>query len=176
MAEVYLSLGSNQGDRLHALVEASQLVDSDVGKVTLNSAVVESEPWGFNSDTPFYNLVLKVETELLPEQVLEKILDIEMKMGRIRSGKAYRNRIIDIDILFYDQEVIVLENLQVPHPLIHQRRFVLQPLATIASGFVHPVLKQTIIELLYKLDDTGNVTVKVDENKFAELIHHTNLK
>jgi 2-amino-4-hydroxy-6-hydroxymethyldihydropteridine diphosphokinase len=175
MAEIYLSLGSNQGDRLLALVKATQFVDQGIGKVQLNSYVVESEPWGFISDTPFYNLVLKVQTELLPVQVLDRILDIETRMGRIRSGKTYGNRIIDIDILFYNNEVIGMENLEIPHPFMHKRRFVLQPLATIAPGLVHPVLQQTIIELLNKLDDPGNLTIKVDENKFSELIYTTNL-
>ena len=176
MAEVYLSLGSNQGDRLLALVKASQLVDSDIGKVQLNSHVVESEPWGFSSDTSFYNLVLKVESEMSPNQVLDRVLDIEMKMGRTRAGKAYGNRIIDIDILFYENEVIAMENLQIPHPHLHQRRFVLQPLSTIASGFVHPVLKLTIMELLNNLDDPGKVSVTVDKQIFAELMHKINLR
>lgn len=171
MAEIFLSLGSNQGDRLLALVKATQLVGRDVGKVVLNSAVVESEPWGFSSDTPFYNLVLMVETELLPDQVLNSILKIETEMGRIRSGKAYGNRIIDIDILFYNHVVISMEKLEIPHPLLHKRRFVLEPLAAIASGFVHPVLKLTISELLIKLTDTGKVSMKVDKTIFAELVH-----
>ncbi len=170
MAEVLLSLGSNQGDRLKALADATQLVNSHIGMVQLNSYVVESEPWGFNSDTPFYNLVLIVQTALLPVLVLEKIVEIETKMGRIRSGRTYLNRIIDIDILFYNNEIIATEILEIPHPHMHNRRFVLDPLASIAGGFIHPVLNTTVNELLEKLVDEGKVAVVIDAERFARLI------
>jgi 2-amino-4-hydroxy-6-hydroxymethyldihydropteridine diphosphokinase len=173
MAKVYLSLGSNQGDRLLALVKATQLIDSLVGKVLNNSYLIESEPWGFNSEIPFYNIVLLVETESKPLEVLYKLLEIEKKLGRKREGKKYSNRTIDIDLLFYDQNIINMEELVVPHPYLHQRKFVLDPLFSIAPDFMHPIYNCSIKELFKNLADTGIISVKLQKKIFSELVKNT---
>ncbi len=127
------------------------------------SSVVESEPWGFNSETTFYNMVLLVETELTPHQILTEVIGIEKSLGRIRHGKEYANRIIDIDILFYDEEEINDKNLQIPHPLLQKRKFVLQPLAEIAPGLSHPAFQTSVAELLFRLNEPGSIPTVTDK-------------
>lgn len=170
MAKVYFSLGSNQGDRLKSLVMATKLIGNLIGKIMHYSPVVESEPWGFNADTTFYNLALMAETELTPQQVLAQILEIENSLGRKRSGKEYSSRKIDIDILFYDDKQITENNLMIPHPLLHKRRFVLEPLAAIAPELIHPVYHATIAELLNQMEDTSRIFVTVEKEEFARLL------
>jgi len=171
MAEVYFSLGSNEGNRISSLVSATKLIQKRIGKVIQYSSVVESEPWGFNSETAFYNMVLLVETELTPHQLLTKVIGVETYLGRIRHGKGYTNRIIDIDILFYDEEEINDMNLQIPHPLMQRRKFVLQPLAEIAPGLIHPILKISVAELLFRLNEPGSIPVVTDMEEFAMLLN-----
>jgi len=174
MAVVYFSLGSNEGNRLDSLVKATQLIDNLIGKVMKYSSVVESEPWGFISESTFYNMVLQVNTELAPHQILSKALDIEASIGRIRHGNVYTNRIIDIDILFYDADEIDDENLVIPHPLMHKRKFVLQPLAEIAPDLMHPVFNASIPELLFQLNETNPISIVVANEEFARLINTIN--
>ena len=175
MAEVYFSLGSNLGDRLNLLIHATKLIDKEIGKVEQYSSVVESVPWGFDAETTFYNQVLMVETDLFPQQVLAKVLEIEKSLGRLRSGSTYKSRIIDIDILFYGNEQVADANLIIPHPLLHKRRFVLEPLNTMVPDLLHPVLQETIAELLAQLTDTSLIRVAVEKDKFAGLLQTTNL-
>ncbi|MDO9256162.1 MAG: 2-amino-4-hydroxy-6-hydroxymethyldihydropteridine diphosphokinase [Bacteroidales bacterium] len=174
MAVVYFSLGSNEGDRLNWLVKAAKLIDNLVGKVIQNSSVVESEPWGFKSETTFYNMVLLVDTELTPHQVLTKVLDIEATLGRTRHGNVYTNRIIDVDILFYNKEEINDEKLVIPHPLMQKRKFVLQPLAEIAAELIHPVLHTSVSELLQQLNEPKPISIVVDREEFALLVNSIN--
>jgi len=171
MAKVYFSTGSNQGNRLNSLVQAAKLIDSVVGKVVDYSPVVESEPWGFDAETAFFNQVLVVETELAPRQVLKKILEIENTLGRKRSGTEYSSRLIDIDILFYDEIQMNEDSLVIPHPLLHKRKFVLEPLAAVAPHLIHPVLLSSIAELLQSLDDTSHVSVAVEKMNFTRLLN-----
>jgi 2-amino-4-hydroxy-6-hydroxymethyldihydropteridine diphosphokinase len=170
MSKVYLSLGSNQGDRLNSLLNATRQIDSYIGSVLLYSPVYESEPWGFKADTSFYNQVLLVETELNPYQVLAGILDIEKKSGRIRSGTEYTSRIIDIDILFYNQMMIEDVELKIPHPHLHLRRFVLEPLDAIAPDLIHPGIQMPVHQLLVNLEDKSTVNMVVDSDRFASLL------
>lgn len=170
MAKVYFSLGSNQGNRLNSLVMATKLIGNLIGKIIQYSPVVESEPWGFNADTTFYNLALMAETELTPQQVLKQLLEIENSLGRKRSGNEYSSRKIDIDILFYDDKQLTENNLMIPHPLLHKRRFVLEPLAAIAPDLIHPVYHVTISEILRQLKDTGRILVTVEKEEFARLL------
>ena len=171
MAKVYFSTGSNQGDRLNSLVQAAKLIDSLIGKVIQFSPVVESEPWGFEAETTFYNQVLMVETQLTPQQVLNQVLEIETTLGRKRSGKEYSSRKIDIDILFYNEKQVEENNLVIPHPLLHKRNFVLQPLAEIAPDLVHPVFQTTISELLSQLKDSSRISVAVEKEEFTRLFN-----
>lgn len=169
MALVYFSTGSNQGDRLEALLLAITRISSEVGKVIAFSPVVESEPWGFEASVSFYNQVMLVDTQLSPLQVLEKVLAIETSLGRIRTAKGYSNRTLDIDILFYNDAVLNQPRLTVPHPHMHKRRFVLFPLWLLAPDMIHPVLKLNTSELLNNLDDNSIVTVIVETEEFARL-------
>ena len=170
MTKVYFSLGSNEGDRLHSLVEATKLIDSVIGKVMQYSPVIDTEPWGFDAETSFYNMAIEVESDFTPHEILNKILDIEKSLGRIRHGKTYTNRIIDIDILFYGKEMIKDFTLTIPHPLLHKRMFVLQPLAAIAPDLIHPVLHASVAELLLRSDETCTISVAVEKEEFACLL------
>lgn len=156
------------------MLKTAKMIQSQFGNLLRYSSVVESNSWGFEAETTFYNQVLLVETEFNPQQVLVKILDIEKTLGRVRSGTTYSSRIIDIDILFYGDEQINLGNLVIPHPLLHKRNFVLIPLASIAPELVHPVFGKTITELQYLSDDSSNVSVVVDAEQFADLLRNTN--
>ena len=130
MHEVYLGLGSNLGDR-HALMEkAITLIGERIGKVVRQSSFIETEPWGFESDNRFLNAVILVETEHTPREVLTLTQQIEREMGRTRkSGSAgYADRPMDIDILIYDDLEINEPDLKIPHPLMHEREFVMIPL------------------------------------------------
>jgi 2-amino-4-hydroxy-6-hydroxymethyldihydropteridine diphosphokinase len=122
--------------------------------VTAASLLYETAPWGFIHETPFLNQALLIETGLSPGELMEGILEIERSMWRVREGDQWRERSIDIDILFYDNDVVNTEGLHIPHPRMHLRRFVLGPLADIARDLVHPVLNKSIGELLDECVDT----------------------
>ena len=150
---VYLGLGTNLGDKEKNLRDAVTEIGKRVGEVTSLSAFHASEPWGFESENSFVNAVCAVSTHLTPSEVLEATQDIERRLGRTRKSDdgVYHDRLIDIDILLYDDWVLNTPELIVPHPLMNVRRFVLEPLAEIASDLVHPVQKKTIGELLFSL-------------------------
>jgi len=150
---VFLQLGSNIGDRVLMFDKAKNLIKQKIGAIIKQSSIYETQPWGFNTDDLFLNQVLLVETKIQPDELLEIILNIEVALGRVRKSDKYESRLIDIDILFYDNSIINNEKLIIPHPLIQDRLFVLEPLNEIARDFVHPVLKKTINELLLKCDD-----------------------
>lgn len=144
--EYYLSLGSNLGNRLENLARAEQMIERQIGKIHQQSCYYSTPPWGREDIHPFINACLEVRTSLLPHDVLTEILSIEHELGRVRTEK-WGNRTIDIDILLCGKMEIQTEELQIPHPLMHQRNFVLAPLLEIAPHFVHPVLNKTIEEL-----------------------------
>ncbi len=144
---IFLGTGTNMGDRLNNLRTANQFIEQQVGSILQASAVYETEAWGITDQPSFYNQVLLVETKLDPEALLDAILDIEIQMGRIRIEK-WGSRLIDIDLLFYDQLKIHSSKLILPHPFIAERNFVLAPLAELAPVFFHPTLKKTMQELL----------------------------
>ena len=150
---VYLGLGTNIGDRRLNLTRAIELLSLALGKCIAVSRFIETAPWGFESSNSFLNCAAAFETELQPTELLDTTESIERELGRtVKSqGGNYSDRIIDIDILLYGNETIETERLTVPHPLMHKRDFVLQPLAEIAPDVVHPVLDKSIILLLKEL-------------------------
>ena len=148
----YLGLGSNIGDKMANLNQAIAAIGANLGTVCAKSAVYLTDPWGLYDQPTFLNLVLLVETLMDPELLLREIQVIERQMGRERITK-WDKRIIDIDILFYDEIVYQSETLQIPHPWLEQRNFVLAPMAEIAPTFVHPVNKKTIRALLESSTD-----------------------
>ena len=132
MSSVYLSLGSNLGDKKSNLEKAVSLISKKVGKIVRASSFYQSAPCGFESENDFLNAVILIETSFSPTELLAKTQEIERKMGRkTKSTKTYSDRIIDIDILFYDDLVIDTPELKIPHPLWKERDFVLIPLAEI---------------------------------------------
>jgi 2-amino-4-hydroxy-6-hydroxymethyldihydropteridine diphosphokinase len=154
---VFLSLGSNQGDRYKSLILAMTLLNCSSVRIISLSSIYETEPWGFKSDTSFLNMVLKAITALEPKALLKTVLNIENTMGRERVPGNYSSRVIDIDILFYQDQVINEEEITVPHPLILQRKFVLEPMCELDPGYIHPVLKHPVSYLLTKCKDTGKI-------------------
>ncbi len=156
MAKVYLLTGSNEGLSIELLAQASSLIHQQVGEVQLKSSIYKTAPWGNTNQQDFLNQVLLVETTLNPTEVLHTILGIEANMGRVRHHK-WAPRTIDIDVLFYDQLVLQETDLSIPHPLLHERRFTLIPLAEIAPELIHPTLKLSIKMLLANCKDNSTV-------------------
>ncbi len=152
MNNIYLLTGGNLGNRLQNLQKAFTLIDEMAGNVIAKSAIYETTAWGVTNQPSFLNQVLLCTTQFTAEQLLQTILLIEKQMGRERIEKL-GPRIIDIDVLFYNDDVIDLPELKVPHPEIANRRFVLQPLHEIAPDYIHPVLKKTIADLLKDCSD-----------------------
>ncbi|MCQ2067752.1 MAG: 2-amino-4-hydroxy-6-hydroxymethyldihydropteridine diphosphokinase [Bacteroidaceae bacterium] len=134
MATLYLSLGTNMGDRQKNLSSALKLIDLEVGTVVSESDIMETEPWEFESSNRFLNMVIKVETDLQPVEVLHVTQEIERKLGRLEKSVngQYHDRPIDIDLLMYDNITMSTPELTLPHPLMRQRKFVMEPLAQIA--------------------------------------------
>ncbi len=152
MIDVFLLLGSNLGDRKKFLQQAITHIEADVAPVLQASAVYETQSWG-KTDLPDYlNQVLLLQTTMPANTILQKILSIELLMGRRREEK-WGSRTIDIDILFYGDAIIDEPDLKVPHPEMHKRRFTLEPLAMIAPNFVHPLIKKNILQLKSELND-----------------------
>jgi len=157
MNKVYLSLGSNRGDRISNLDKARISIEKKLGKIVAGSFLYETPPWKMKDETDFINQVLLLETIVPVEQVMDAIIQMEERMGRVRTQKKYESRIIDIDILFFNGEIIHTDKLVIPHPLMQQRRFVLEPMAEIAPEFVHPVFKKNILRLLEECSDKSNI-------------------
>ena len=149
MALVYLGLGTNLGDKERNLNEAIRKISLEVGKVICQSEFYASKPWGFESRNEFLNAVVSVETNLLALALLAQTQEIEHELGRTaKSTKGYTDRVIDIDILLYDNEIIDLPELKIPHPFITERDFVYIPLLEIAPNLVHPASGKKFRELV----------------------------
>lgn len=152
MVNFYLLLGSNLGNRLWYLEQAARHINEEAGHIVQQSAVYETQSWG-NTEVPDYlNQVLLLQTNLPAHTLLNKLLQIELLLGRERIEK-WGARTLDIDILFYGSEIINDANLVVPHPQLHNRRFTLEPLAEIAPGLIHPGLKKNISSIKNELND-----------------------
>ena len=146
--QVVLSIGSNQGNRLENIERCLQLIHLEIGTVIRVSRLYETPSWGFDSEA-FYNCALVLHTFSSPNKILSQVLKIEKKLGRIRTdAQGYQSRVIDVDLIVFDDQVIDSEKLQVPHPLMQNRKFVLLPIQDLNLNWVHPVLNKSIDELL----------------------------
>lgn len=153
MCEVILGIGGNTGDRLKNLLMTGGLLADRAGCIVAFSPIVESEAWGFQSENWFLNQILIIETSLRPDELLEVCQDIEAKLGRTRAAD-YSDRRMDIDILFYDNMVLSEGELIIPHPRLHQRLFILKPLAFLRPDYIHPGFGMSIKEMLDSCTDT----------------------
>ncbi len=153
MAKVYLGLGTNLGDKEKNLRLAVQKIEERIGKITSLSAFYVTQPWGFDSANTFLNAACAVESNLFPLRILEETQIIEKEIGRLQKSKhgIYADRLIDVDLLLYDDLQINSERLTLPHPLMNERRFVMEPLAEIAPELKHPVSGKSMKELLEQL-------------------------
>jgi deoxyguanosine kinase len=162
--QVILSLGSNQGNRLTNIELCLELIHQEIGTIIKVSNLYETPSWGFESEA-FYNCALVLHTSKTPQQILELALQVEKKLGRIRNeNSGYQSRVIDIDLIAFDSEIIDVEHLKIPHPLMQNRKFVLLPFQDLQLDWVHPVLKKTISELI-KITPDESVCEVVQELK-----------
>lgn len=152
-----MGTGGNTGNKQENFDKVYTFIKNELGDIIQPSSVYETSPWGFESKDNFWNQVLRIETTLSPEELLLKIAEIETSFGRNRENEGYSSREMDIDILYFDDEIINTEKLTIPHPLLHKRLFVLVPLAEIAPDFVHPVLKLSSLEMLNICEDKSEI-------------------
>lgn len=159
MHKAYLLLGSNLADRESMITKATLMINCFIGHIVEQSSVYETEPWGFFTDSRFLNRVLAIETDLSPQQLFIETERIENNLGRIRTKQGYSSRVIDIDILFYDDVILDDDRLKIPHPRIPERLFTLIPLQEIAGSMVHPQSQITIDEMTNHCQDSSGVKV-----------------
>jgi 2-amino-4-hydroxy-6-hydroxymethyldihydropteridine diphosphokinase len=156
MHHAYILLGTNLGNRLSYLQQATTYIAQHVGEVSATSSIYETAAWGLTEQPSFYNQVLVVKTDVEPENLMQQLLDIETQLGRTRTIK-FGPRTIDIDILLIDDLINQSAILQLPHPALPQRKFALMPLVEVAPNLLHPVEKKTISQLLQACTDTLDV-------------------
>jgi 2-amino-4-hydroxy-6-hydroxymethyldihydropteridine diphosphokinase len=156
MNSVFLQLGSNLGERSQLLIDATVLLSRRLGIIVEKSKIYESTPWRVDGQESYLNQVIEVSTKYSAEKVLKIVLEIETELGRVRVEK-WGERLIDIDIIFFNDEIIETSDLCVPHKHMHERNFVLEPLNEIASTFIHPKYNKTVAELLKDTKDIERV-------------------
>lgn len=161
MYKVFLGIGGNLGDKQKNFDKAHVLIEQKIGKILIASSIYETPPWGFHAENNFWNQVILVETEILPEELLFEIHTIEDNFGRDRKTTGYSSREMDIDILYIDDLFMENDSLTIPHPRIHQRLFVLVPLVEIAPEFKHPLLRLTSLQMLNNCRDKS-IIKKID--------------
>ena len=150
----YLMLGTNLGQKEQNLKNAREQVHKNCGTIIRESRIYRTEPWGYNADEEFLNQIIVISTGLHPHELLNRVLAIEKMLGRIRdNSEKYSSRVIDIDILFHGFQKINSSDLEIPHPRIEQRRFVLVPLLEISSGLRHPVTGKTVWQMYRDCED-----------------------
>jgi 2-amino-4-hydroxy-6-hydroxymethyldihydropteridine diphosphokinase len=157
MGTAYLLIGGNMGNRKENLLQAVTLIAEQCGTIVKTSSIYETEAWGITDQASFFNQAIIISTSFSAKQLIRKILNIEKQMGRVRKEKM-GPRIIDIDILLFENEIHDLRFLKIPHPEMQNRRFVLTPLVELEPDLVHPILKKTIAQLLEECPD--NLEVK----------------
>ncbi|NCC71891.1 MAG: 2-amino-4-hydroxy-6-hydroxymethyldihydropteridine diphosphokinase [Sphingobacteriia bacterium] len=173
MHTCYLQLGSNLGNKAFQLQSACTMISSQAGIISKYSSIYVTEPWGFTTKNLFFNQVIEVRTNLSAHNLLSSLLNIEHSLGRKRNNiYGYSSRIIDLDILFYEDMVINTPDLILPHPLLHKRRFVLEPLNEIAPDLLHPILGKTIHELTFACQD--HLKVQILSNDYLTISLRSN--
>lgn len=157
MDTITILLGGNIGNTQQYIIDAEKHIIDQIGCIQKSSSIYESEPWGFNSDQWFLNKVIQITSyKLQVTQILDICQKIEKELGRVvKTSTDYESRPIDIDILFFNTEIINLPQLIIPHPKLHLRRFTLLPLQEIMNDFIHPVFNKTIEDLIDECEDTG---------------------
>jgi 2-amino-4-hydroxy-6-hydroxymethyldihydropteridine diphosphokinase len=171
MNVIFLSIGSNIGNRSYFLQQAIYYIRLKIGTLSSQSSVYETEPWGFKTNQLFLNQVIKVETKLSPIKVLNAIQDIELKLGRTRGSAFYEPRTVDIDILFFNRLKRKSLRLTIPHPKLHLRNFTMIPLSEIAGEFIHPVFNERLDSIAKKCSDNKNVKI-YDQLQMKSLLYH----
>lgn len=156
MSTAYIGIGSNLGDREENCEKALAILEQKGIKTVKRSSMIETEPWGVKEQPKFMNMAVEVTTDLLPDQLLQKLKEVETEMGRTETTR-WGPRVIDLDILFYNDMVMNSPGIDIPHPHMHEREFVLQPLTEIAPDKIHPVLKKSVRELLLGLSESAQI-------------------
>ena len=166
MSRVFIAIGSNLGDRVSYCREALDEIAA-FSRITKVSSLYETDPVGKEDQPEFINCAVEINTELSAEELLKELNLVEEKLGRVRHEK-WGPRTIDLDIIFYSDKIINEENLEIPHPRAHLRRFVLEPLCEIAPEFIHPKLNLSVSELLDRVEDDKNVIKTADPFTVAQ--------
>jgi len=162
MHKVFLGIGGNIGNKQETFKKVYLLIEIRLGKINLVSSIYETPSWGFQSKENFWNQVIQIETKKTPEELLSTIYEIEGNFEKKRGNERYTSREMDVDILYFDDLFLETENLIIPHPRIHQRKFVLVPLTEIAPDLKHPLLRLTSIKMLENCRDESVIKKVVD--------------
>jgi 2-amino-4-hydroxy-6-hydroxymethyldihydropteridine diphosphokinase len=163
MNRAVILLGTNTGHLMENLDSARNKINEHCGRIEKSSLIYETEPWGKTDQDYFLNQVIEIETRFDAEELLHLLLNVESEMGRQRNEK-WEPRVIDLDILYFNNDVFRKEGLKIPHPHLHERRFTLVPLAEILPGFIHPVLGKTSLDMLREVSDDSRVNILQDSD------------